>query len=165
MNRHYTRERYLEIIELARRLVPDLALSTDVIAGFPTETEEEFQDTFNLMEKVRFDTAFMFKYSERPLTRASKMEDDVPEAVKVARLERLIELQQRISAESNLAQLGRETAMLIEGLSPKDNSKWSGRTPDFRPVVLPRHGENIGDLIPVRLESLTGFTFHAERLS
>jgi tRNA-2-methylthio-N6-dimethylallyladenosine synthase len=165
MNRHYTRERYLEIVEQARKLVPDLALSTDVITGFPSETDEEFEDTFNLMAQVRFDTAFMFKYSERPLTRAAKMTDDVPEAIKIARLERLIELQQNVSSELNKAQLGWETTILIEGLSPKDKTKWSGRTPDFRPVALPRNGENIGDLIPVRLNSLTGFTFHAERLS
>lgn len=164
MNRHYTRERYLEIIDTARRLVPGLALSTDVITGFPTETEAEFQDTFDLMEQVRFDTAFMFKYSARPLTRAAKMPDDVPEAAKVARLERLIDLQQRISKESNEAQLNRETTILLEGTSPKDNTKWSGRTPDFRPVVLPRATERLGDIVPVRLQSLTGFTFHAERL-
>ncbi|MBU1637176.1 tRNA (N6-isopentenyl adenosine(37)-C2)-methylthiotransferase MiaB [bacterium] len=165
MNRHYTRERYLEIIASARKLVPGIALSTDVITGFPTETDAEFQDTFDLMEQVRFDTAFMFKYSERPLTRASKMKDDVPEAVKIARLERLIDLQQRISKESNEAQINRETTILIEGTSPKDKKQWSGRTPDFRPVVLPRSSEKLGDVVPVRLQSLTGFTFHAERLS
>ena len=165
MNRHYTRERYLEIIDSARELVPGLALSTDVITGFPSETEEEFQETYDLMEQVRYDTAFMFKYSERPLTRASRMEDDVPEADKVARLERLIALQQRISKESNEAQLNRETTLLLEGISPKDKTKWSGRTPDFRPVALPRASEQLGDVVPVRLKSLTGFTFHAERLS
>ncbi|RQV98402.1 TRAM domain-containing protein, partial [bacterium] len=103
--------------------------------------------------------------SERPLTRASKMKDDVPEAVKIARLERLIDLQQRISKESNEAQINRETTILIEGTSPKDKKQWSGRTPDFRPVVLPRSSEKLGDVVPVRLQSLTGFTFHAERLS
>ncbi|MCB9366976.1 MAG: tRNA (N6-isopentenyl adenosine(37)-C2)-methylthiotransferase MiaB [Calditrichaeota bacterium] len=164
MNRPYTRERYLEIIALARELVPGIALSTDVIVGFPTETEDEFEETFTLMEQVRYDTAFMFKYSERPLTKAAqRMKDDVPEDVKVARLERLISLQQKIARERNEAQLGRQTSVLIEGLAPKDGAMWAGRTPDFRPVVLPKNGESVGELVPVRLESLTGFTFHGAR--
>ncbi|MBL0060599.1 MAG: tRNA (N6-isopentenyl adenosine(37)-C2)-methylthiotransferase MiaB [bacterium] len=164
MNRPYTREHYLGIIERARKYVPDIALSTDIIVGFPTETEAEFEDTFNLMSEVRYDTAFMFKYSERPLTKASKQIDDIPDDVKVARLERLIKLQQKIARERNEAQVGRDTEILIEGLAPKDSNMWSGRTPDFRPVVMPQNGEQIGDLVPVRLDSLTGFTFHASKL-
>jgi tRNA-2-methylthio-N6-dimethylallyladenosine synthase len=165
MNRHYTRERYLEIIGKARELVPDLALSTDVIVGFPTETETEFQETFDLMCEVRFDTAYMFKYSERPLTRAARMIDDIPNEIKVARLERLIEQQRIVSRESNQAQTGRTTTILIEGPSPKDKAKWSGRTPDFRPVVIPQNGEAVGDLVEVRLDSLNGFTFQGSRVA
>ena len=163
MNRHYTRERYLEILATARELVPEIALSTDVIVGFPTETEAEFEDTFELMREVRFDTAFMFKYSERPLTRASRLEDDVPDDVKVARLERLIAQQQRVSRERNEAQVGKFTSVLIEGRAPKDKTMWTGRTPDFRPVVFPDCGEIAGDLVSVKLESLHGFTFHGVR--
>lgn len=161
MNRPYTREHYLGIIERARKFVPDIALSTDIIVGFPTESEEEFEDTVSLMNQVRFDTAFTFKYSERPMTKASKLDDDIPEQVKVARLERLINLQQSIARERNEAQVGRTTEVLIEGPAPKDATMWSGRTPDFRPVVLRQNGEQIGDLVKVKLESLSGFTFRA----
>jgi tRNA-2-methylthio-N6-dimethylallyladenosine synthase len=117
------------------------------------------------MREVRYDTAFTFKYSERPLTKASKLDDDIPDPVKVSRLERLISLQQTIAREKNEAQVGRDTEILIEGPAPKDPNMWSGRTPDFRPVVIPQNGEQIGDLIKVRLDSLTGFTFHASRIS
>ncbi|MBK8129892.1 MAG: tRNA (N6-isopentenyl adenosine(37)-C2)-methylthiotransferase MiaB [bacterium] len=165
MNRPYTREHYLGIIERARKYVPGIALSTDVIVGFPTETEAEFEDTFSLMNEVRYDTAFMFKYSERPLTKASRLEDDIPEEVKVARLERLIALQQQIARERNEAQVGKLSEILIEGTAPKDAAMWSGRTPDFRPVVVPMNGEAIGDIVSVKLDSLVGFTFHASRLS
>lgn len=163
MNRPYTREHYLGIVTRARRLVPGIALSTDVIVGFPSETDAEFEETYSLMNEVRYDTAFMFKYSERPLTKASRIADDVPDAVKVSRLERLIELQQKIARERNELQLGTTTEVLIEGPAPKDKSMWSGRTPDFRPVVFPKQEEQVGDLVRVRLDSLSGFTFHASR--
>jgi tRNA-2-methylthio-N6-dimethylallyladenosine synthase len=164
MNRPYTRERYLDIIQTAREKVPNLALSTDIIVGFPTETEAEFQETFDLLENVRYDTAFLFKYSARPLTKADRIEDDIPDDVKVARLERLIRRQQEISREQNLAQLGRESVLLIEGPAPKDETMWTGRTPDFRPAVISRNGEAPGDLVRVRLRELNGFTFVAERI-
>ena len=135
------------------------------VVGFPTESDAEYEETFNLMNEVRYDTAFIFKYSERPLTKASKLVDDIPDDVKVARLERLINLQQKIARERNEAQVGRKTEILIEGLAPQNSNMWSGRTPDFRPVVMPQNGEQIGDLVPVRLDSLTGFTFHASKLS
>lgn len=164
MNRPYTREQYLGIIERAKRKIPGLALSTDIIVGFPSETEAEYGETLDLVREVRYDTAFTFKYSERPLTKAARLEDDVPEAEKVSRLERLIELQKQISRERNEAQIGRETAVLIEGQSPKDKTMWTGRTPDYRPVVVPRGSEAVGDEIPVRLTELRGFTFLGARL-
>ncbi|MBI5059717.1 tRNA (N6-isopentenyl adenosine(37)-C2)-methylthiotransferase MiaB [candidate division KSB1 bacterium] len=165
MNRHYTRERYLEIIDEARARVPDLALSTDIIVGFPTETEAEFEATLDLVRRVRFDTAFTFKYSARPLTKAARLVDNIPEPVKVNRLERLIALQQQIQEARNREQLGRSTEILVEGPAPKDDRMWTGRTPDFRPVVIPRNGEVAGDLVRVRLDELIGFTFRAVRLN
>jgi tRNA-2-methylthio-N6-dimethylallyladenosine synthase len=165
MNRPYTRERYLEIIEAARTRVPGIAFSTDIIVGFSGETDAEFEETLDIVRQVRFDTAFTFKYSVRPGTKAEKLADDVPEDVKLARLERLIELQQRISHERNLEQLGKQTEILIEGVSPKDAAKWTGRTPDYRPVVISRNGEAVGDLVSVRLKELVGFTFLGERLA
>lgn len=164
MNRPYTRERYLEIIRSAREKVPGIALSTDIIVGFPTESEPEFQDTFDLFEEVRYDTAFLFKYSQRPLTKAERLDDDIPDDVKGTRLEKLINRQHEISRERNLAQVGKETEILIEGPAPKSNDMWTGRTPDFRPVVVNRNGEAPGNLLRVRLKELNGFTFIAERI-
>ena len=159
MNRGYTRERYLEIIESAREIVPDLALSTDIIVGFPSETEREFEETLDLARRVRFDSAFMFKYSARPHTKAAEMPDDVPESEKIRRLETLIALQKQISREQNLAQIGRVDEVLIEGVSPKNALQWFGRTPDFRPVVFSQNGELPGQVVRVTLGELSGFTF------
>jgi tRNA-2-methylthio-N6-dimethylallyladenosine synthase len=165
MNRPYTRERYLEIISAARKRMPDIALSTDIIVGFPTETNAEFEETLDIVREVRYDTAFTFKYSSRPGIKAERLEDDVPEAVKIERLTRLIELQQQIAHERNLEQIGKRTRILIEAPAPKDSTMWTGRTPDYRPVVISRNGESIGDVVSVRLSELIGFTFRGERLS
>ncbi|RPH94895.1 tRNA (N6-isopentenyl adenosine(37)-C2)-methylthiotransferase MiaB [candidate division KSB1 bacterium] len=164
MNRPYTREHYLNIIASARKHVPDIALSTDIIVGFPSETDAEFQETLDLVQEVRYDTAFTFKYSSRPRTKAERMPDDVPEEVKVERLERLIELQKRISHERNLEQLGKTTDVLIENVAPKDSAMWFGRTPDYRPVVVAKGSDTVGDLVRVRLSELIGFTFRGERV-
>jgi tRNA-2-methylthio-N6-dimethylallyladenosine synthase len=165
MNRPYTRERYLGIVKTAREKVPGIALSTDVIVGFPTESDDEFQMTLDLVQEVGYDSAFMFKYSARPLTKAERLRDDIPEILKAERLGRLIELQQENSHRQNEAQLGKQTSILIEGISPKDAAMWTGRTPDFRPVVVSRNGESIGDEIPVQLRELIGFTFRGERIN
>jgi tRNA-2-methylthio-N6-dimethylallyladenosine synthase len=159
MNRGYTRERYLEVIELARAIVPGLAFSTDIIVGFPSETEAEFEETLDLVRRIRFDTAFMFKYSPRPHTKAMEFPDDIPEAEKIRRLEKLISLQKQISRERNLEQLGRIDSVLVEGVAPKNSSQWFGRTPDFRPVVFSQNGEVPGQVVRVKLSELHGFTF------
>ena len=164
MNRPYTRAQYLGLIAAARKRMPHIALSTDIIVGFPTETEDDFEQTLDVVRGVEYDTAFTFKYSVRPGTKAERLRDDVSEATKVARLERLIALQQEISRRRNLAQVGRETEILIEHEAPKDASMWTGRTPDYRPAVIPKNGDAVGDLVPVRLSELVGFTFRAERL-
>ncbi|MDD5087850.1 MAG: tRNA (N6-isopentenyl adenosine(37)-C2)-methylthiotransferase MiaB [bacterium] len=164
MNRPYTRAQYLKLVEAARVRLPQIALSTDIIVGFPSETEEDFRQTLDVVREVEYDTAFTFKYSVRPGTKAERLEDDVPEAAKVERLERLIAIQQEISRRRNLAQVGRQTEILIEHEAPKDAGMWTGRTPDYRPAVISKNGERIGDLLPVRLTELVGFTFRAERL-
>lgn len=165
MNRPYTRERYLSIVAAARGRMPELGLSTDVIVGFPGETAAEFEETLELMRDVRYDTAFMFKYSERPGTRAERLTDDVPEAEKADRLARLIAQQQGISRERNRAQLGKTVSVLIEGPAPKDAGMWTGRTPDYRPVVFTAGGEQIGDLVQVKLSELIGFTLRGARIT
>jgi tRNA-2-methylthio-N6-dimethylallyladenosine synthase len=162
MNRGYTRERYIDIIEEARALVPQLALSTDIIVGFPSETEREFEDTLELAEQIRFDSAFMFKYSSRPNTKAAKMPDDVPEPDKIRRLEKLITHQGRIASERNKEQIGRVDEILIEGFSPKNDEWLFGRTPDFRPGVFSPNVERPGQVVRLRLAELRGFTFVGE---
>ncbi len=164
MNRGYTRERYIDIIEEARALVSGIALSTDIIVGFPSETEREFEETLELAEQIRFDSAFMFKYSVRPNTKAAKMPDDVPEPEKIRRLEKLIAQQNGISRQRNKAQIGRVDEVLIEGFSPKNNKWLFGRTPDFRPVVFSPNGEGPGQVIKLRLTELRGFTFVGEHI-
>jgi tRNA-2-methylthio-N6-dimethylallyladenosine synthase len=164
MNRPYTRERYLDIIAAARRRMPHLALSTDVIVGFPGETGAEFEETLDLVREVRYDTAFTFKYSVRPGTKAERLPDDVAEHEKTGRLEKLIALQQEISHQRNLERLGKTAEILLEGPAPKNAAMWIGRTPDYRPVVMARNGETAGDLVSVRLTELHGFTFRGERV-
>ena len=139
MNRRYDREGYLARIAAIKRLIPDAGLSTDVFCGFHSETEEDHQATLSLMEEVGFDSAFMFKYSERPGTYASKhLPDDVPEEVKLRRLAEIIELQNRLSAESNRREIGRVRTVLAEGPSKRSREQLCGRTEQNKTVVFDR---------------------------
>ncbi|MFN3270091.1 MAG: tRNA (N6-isopentenyl adenosine(37)-C2)-methylthiotransferase MiaB, partial [Candidatus Kapaibacteriota bacterium] len=135
MNRNYTYEHFLGRINKIRSLMPDCALSTDIIAGFPTETLEDHQATLRALEEIRFDGAYMFKYSPREHTKAYKMEDDVPEKEKIRRLNEIIDLQNRISKEINQSEHNKIHYVLAEGPSKKDKKQWSGRT-DTNKVVI-----------------------------
>lgn len=139
MNRTYTVEHYLGIIEKAQKLIPGICFSTDIIAGFPTETEEDHQATLEVMKKVRYDGAYMFKYSPREGTKAFKMPDDVPEEVKGARLQEIIDLQQTISYEINQSLIGTEEKILIEGNSKRSDEFLSGRTDTNKVVIVPKN--------------------------
>lgn len=162
MNRHYTVAQYLERIEKIRTTIPGCALSTDIIVGFCTETEEDHQKTMELMEKVRYDGAYMFKYSPRENTKAWKWGDDVPDEVKSRRLEEIIELQNRISWEINQGEIGKVVEVLVEGPSKRDPAQWQGRTPTNKVVIFPHIGTQagyvVGDLIHVRIERATSAT-------
>jgi tRNA-2-methylthio-N6-dimethylallyladenosine synthase len=162
MNRHYTVEQYLERIETIRRIIPGCALSTDIIVGFCTETEEDHQQTLVLLRSVRYDGAYMFKYSPRENTKAWKMGDDVPDEVKTRRLEEIIALQNRISLEINQAEIGRTVEVLVEGPSKRDAAHWQGRTDTNKVVVFPHIGTEasyvVGDLVKVRIERATSAT-------
>lgn len=160
MRRTYTREQYLELVATARRIVPDLALSTDVIAGFCGETEAEHADTLSLLEAVRYDHAFMFAYSERPGTYAArKYADDVPEEVKKRRLAEIIALQTRIAAERNAARVGRREVVLVEGPSKRSEAQLAGRTDSNHMVVFDRpEGVRPGDYVRVEITSSTSAT-------
>jgi len=159
MRRTYTREEYLALTERAKELCPGVSLSTDIIAGFCGETEEQHRDTLSLMEEVRYDHAYMFKYSERPQTYAArKLEDDVPEDVKQRRLEEIIELQNRHSKESNEEEIGRVHTVLVEGTSKKSDEQLFGRTDTNKGVVFDREDYEQGDYVKVRIEDCTSST-------
>ncbi len=160
MNRQYTREEYLELIDFIKRTVPDIALSHDVIAGFPGETEADHQQTLSLMDAVKFDFGFMFAYSERPGTLAArKYEDDIPRGIKIRRLNEIIARQNAHSKERMRSYVGKTFEVLIEGDSKKSDRHWMGRTLQNAVAVFPKKGkEKPGDLVQVKIEDTTGAT-------
>ena len=159
MNRKYTREWYLDRIAAIRRAIPDCGISTDLFTGFHGETEEDFQLTLSLMREVGFDASFMFKYSERPGTLASRtMPDNVPEDVKIDRLNRMIALQNELSLESNRRDIGKEFEVLVEGVSKRSTSQWVGRTQQNKTCVFPRGNFHTGDTARVRVDDATSAT-------
>ncbi len=159
MNRHYTREWYLDRIAAIRRTIPDCGISTDMFTGFHNESEEDFQETLSLMREVGFDSAFMFKYSERPGTLASKhMPDNVAEEVKIDRLNRMIALQNELSAESNRKDVGRTFDVLVEGISKRSRDQFVGRTQQNKTVVFPRGNYRVGDIVSVTIDESSSAT-------
>ena len=163
MNRKYDREWYLERVAAIRRIIPDCGLSTDIFSGFHSETEEDHQLSLSLMEACAYDSAFMFKYSERPGTYASKhLPDDVPEEVKIRRLNEIIALQNRLSAEANARCVGQEYEVLVEGVSKRSKEQLFGRTEQNRVVVFDRGNHRIGELVHVRITSSSSATLLGE---
>jgi tRNA-2-methylthio-N6-dimethylallyladenosine synthase len=159
MRRTYTAEEYRDLVSKLRERIPDIALSTDVIVGFCGETEAEFMGTYQMMADIRYDSAFMFKYSEREGTLAHKaLPDDVPEAVKGERLEQIIELQESISADINSAAVGDTVAVLVEGESRRDADRYHGKTDGFKTTVFPKADSEIGEVVNVRIDSTTAHT-------
>ena len=150
MNRKYTREWYLDRIAAIRRIVPDCAISTDIFVGYCSETEEDHQQSLSLMREVGYDSAFMFKYSERPGTYASKhFPDDVPEDVKIRRLNEIIALQNELSAEANRRCIGQQYDVLIEGVSKRSRDELFGRTGQNKVVIVPRGDFRVGQTVRV----------------
>lgn len=163
MNRKYTREWYLDRIAAIRRIIPDCGISTDMFCGFHSETEEEHQETLSLMREVVFDSAFMFKYSERPGTFASKkLPDDISEEVKIARLNEMIALQNELSALSNERDKGKVFEVLVEGRSKRSVDQLCGRSQQNKMVVFPKTGQKVGDLVKVRITGSTSATLLGE---
>ena len=159
MRRTYTAEEYRDLVSKLRERIPDIALSTDVIVGFCGETEEEFMQTYQMMAAIRYDSAFMFKYSEREGTLAHKaLPDDVPEAEKGERLKQIIELQEQISAEINTAAVSDTVAVLVEGESRRETDKYYGKTDGFKTTVFPKADSEIGEVVNVRIHSTTAHT-------
>ncbi len=165
MNRKYTREWYLERVDAIRRIIPDCGLTTDIFVGYHSETEEDHQMSLSLMRECRYDSAFMFKYSERPGTYASKhLPDDVPEDVKVRRLNEMIELQNELSAESYRNDIGRVFEILVEGTSKRSKEQLFGRTEQNKVVVFDRGNHHIGDKVMVKITDSSSATLKGEEI-
>ena len=163
MNRQHTREEYFQLIDSIKELIPNCGISHDLIAGFPTETDEDHQDTLDLMDYVKYDFGFMFAYSERPGTLAArKIEDDVPEAVKKKRLNKIIAKQQEHSRYRTEQFIGKTVCVLIEKDSKRSDLKWSGRTTQNTVVVFPKQDYKIGDFVDVKITSCTSATLIGE---
>lgn len=165
MNRKYTRENYLERIAAIRSIIPGCALSTDIIAGFCGETEKDHQDTLSLMEEVGFDAAFMFKYSERPLTLAAETyADDVPEPVKEQRLREIIEMQQKCSLRRNREDVGKSFEVLVESVSKRSSDQYMGRNSQNKVIVFPKNSVSPGEYTRVLVKRVTSATLIGEAL-
>ena len=163
MNRKYTREWYLERIALIRKHIPDCGISTDMFTGFHSETEEDHQETLSLMREVGYYSAFMFKYSERKGTYASKnLPDDVPEEVKLRRLQEMIDLQMELSLESNKNDIGKEFEVLVEGYSKRSREQLSGRTSQNKVVLFDNQGQKVGDLVRVKIKDASAITLFGD---
>jgi tRNA-2-methylthio-N6-dimethylallyladenosine synthase len=163
MNRKYTREWYMDRVNAIRRIIPDCGLSTDIFVGYHSETEEDHQMSLDLMREVGYDSAFMFKYSERPGTYASKhLPDDVPEEEKIRRLNELIALQTEMSAIQNKKDEGKEFDVLVEGFSKRSHEQLCGRTEQNKMVVFPKEGHHIGETVRVRIIGSTSATLFGE---
>jgi len=159
MNRKYSREWYMERVEAIHRILPDCGISTDVFCGFHSETDHDHQQTLDLMEWAQFDSAFMFKYSERPGTYASKkLPDDVPEEIKSKRLQEIIELQSKLCIKSNEKDIGKVYEVLVEGTSKRSKDELYGRTSQNKVVVFPKKNYKTGDFVPVKISEVSSAT-------
>jgi len=162
MNRTYTKDQFLARVNEIRNTLPNVGISTDIIVGFPGENEAEFQETLDMMEAVKFDSAFTFKYSSRPGTKAAEFDDHVPEDEKQHRLERLIEMQQKHTLFRNKTMIGRVEMVLVEKESKRSKKQWAGRTDANKWVVFNKENAKIKDLIPVKIMDARGITLHGE---
>ncbi|MGV3025851.1 tRNA (N6-isopentenyl adenosine(37)-C2)-methylthiotransferase MiaB [Clostridium thermobutyricum] len=164
MNRHYDRERYLYLIDLIKKEIPDVTITTDIIVGFPGETEEDFQDTLDLVDKVKYDSAFMFIYSRRNNTPADKMENQIPDDIKHERFNRLVDLVNKNIAISNKKYEGTVQEVLVEGVSKNDESKLSGRTRNGKLVNFEGSMDSIGKLVNVEINRAQPFSLVGKQI-
>ncbi|SFI96308.1 tRNA (N6-isopentenyl adenosine(37)-C2)-methylthiotransferase MiaB [Myroides guanonis] len=166
MNRQHTREEYMALVDKIRSIIPNCSISQDIIAGFPTETEQDHQDTLSLIEYVKYDFGFMFSYSERPGTLAArKLEDDIPEDVKQRRLQEIVDLQREIGLERTQRFIGETVEVLIEKTSKKSENEWSGRTSQNTVVVFPKENYKAGDFVLVKITNCTSATLIGEAVN
>jgi len=162
MNRHYTGAEYKALAERIREQMPECSITTDIIVGFPGEEEKDFEDTYNLMRQIRFDSAFIFKYSPRPHTRAREFTDDVPEEMKKKRNQKLLELQRRVSGEKIRALIGKSEEILVERVSRENDKRLIGRTRTNKGVVFAGGKEMLGKLIKVKIKGVESSRLRGE---
>lgn len=164
MNRHYTRASYLELCRYAKRIYPDISLTTDIIVGFPGETEEDFNDTLSMLEEIRFDSVFSFNYSVRKGTKAASMPNQIDEETKKDRMGRLLELQQRISSENNKKLEGKTVRVIVEGDSKSDSGVWAGRTDQGKIIHFPKDSRILksGQHVEVKIERAEAYTIYGK---
>lgn len=164
MNRKYTREQYLDLVERIRKSVPDISLTTDILIGFPGETEQDLEDTLDLMKTVRFESAFMYHYNPREGTVAYDLPNRIPDKEKIARLDRVIKLQHSITKELQQQRLGTTTKVLVESISRDNKKELLARTPRDNNVVFEGDSSLIGSFVNVKLDELRGFTYRGEKI-
>jgi len=162
MNRTYTKEEFLELSHIIRSKLPNVGISTDIIVGFPGENQIKFNETLEVMSEVMFDSAFTFKYSSRPGTKAAEFEDHVPEYEKQSRLEKVINLQREHTVIRNKKYIGNTEKVLIEKESKRSSKQWAGRTDSNKWVIFNKINEKIGDIVPVKIKSAPGITLQGE---
>jgi tRNA-2-methylthio-N6-dimethylallyladenosine synthase len=165
MNRTYSKEHFIGLAHEIREILPGGGISTDIIVGFPGESEEDFQETLEVMERVQFDSAFTFKYSPRPYTKAEQYSGQVPEDIKQERLQRVIELQKTHTLDQNRKLIGTVEMVLVEKVSKKDPDFWAGRTDSNKWVIFPKENAKIKDIIPVSIADAKGISLHGEILT
>jgi len=165
MNRGYNFGQYRDSIDIARKIIPELCLTTDLIVGFPTETEDDFQKTLDAITEIEFDAAFMFRYSNRPGTAAEKIEDSLTDQIRIERLNRLIDHQQRLAKKNNQRLVGKQVEVLVDGVSKRNKSEFKGKDRGGRTVILPdSYGIAIGDIINVRITKADSWTLFGDNL-
>ena len=165
MNRTYTREHFYYMAEKIREIMPNCGLSTDIIVGFPGETDAQFRETLDLMEKIKFNTAFTFKYSSRPYTRAEQFSDQISEQVKKDRLDEMLKLQRKHTLELNLEKVGNFEQVLIEKESKKSTNHWAGRTDSNEWVIVEKNHSKIKDIIPVEITEASGVILRGKEIT
>jgi tRNA-2-methylthio-N6-dimethylallyladenosine synthase len=162
MNRGYTSQHFFNITQKLRKAMPNIAITTDIIAGFPGETKEQFKRTYDLMKKIKFDYAFTFKYSPRTGTKAAEYTDQVPEDIRLARLQKLIELQQEITTIKYKEQIGKIKEIYVEQVSKKSDLEMAGKSRDFKITVFPGDISLIGQFVKVKIINAVGWTLKGE---
>ena len=162
MNRTYTKSEFISLAKRIRNVLPDCSLSTDIIAGFPGETDKDFEETLDVMEQIKFDSAFTFKYSQRPGTKATEYSDHVHKKVKDKRLQELIDVQQRHTLKRNQETIGKRVKVLVEKNSKKSKNFWAGRTDNNKWVLFPKEETQIGDFVNVRIVDARGISLFGE---